>query len=181
MGEDLPGTRPTLDVTSLLTADMVHRRALVMAIVIRPCDSSDVPSLAELLGLLFAQESELSADLGRQQQGLAVILGDARIGRVYGAFAGEALVGMVGILFTISTAEGGPAAWLEDMVVHPEWRGQGVGERLMREAIQGPPEVGCTRVTLLTDGDNVAARRFYERRGFVRSSMVPMRLSLSNE
>jgi ribosomal protein S18 acetylase RimI-like enzyme len=154
---------------------------VVIGVVVRPCDSADVSRLAELLGLLFAQESELSADLERQQQGLALILGDERSGRIYGAFAGEVLVGMVGILFTISTAEGGPAAWLEDMIVHPNWRGQGVGERLMREAIAGARAAGCTRVTLLTDGDNAAARRFYERLGFVKSSMVPMRLGLSDE
>jgi ribosomal protein S18 acetylase RimI-like enzyme len=65
--------------------------------------------------------------------------------------------------------------------VHPNWRGQGVGERLMREAIAGARAAGCTRVTLLTDGDNAAARRFYERLGFVKSSMVPMRLGLSDE
>jgi ribosomal protein S18 acetylase RimI-like enzyme len=160
---------------------MARRRTVVMAVMIRPCNSADVGSLAELLGLLFAQESELSANLERQQQGLAAIVGDPRIGRIYGAFTGDALVGMVGLLFSVSTAEGGPAAWLEDMVVHPDWRGKGVGERLMREAIQAARAAGCTRVTLLTDGDNIGARRFYERIGFVRSSMVPMRLTLSNE
>ena len=36
--------------------------------------------------------------------------------------------------------------------------------------------LGCTRVTLLTDGVNTSAIRFYERLGFARSEMVPFRL-----
>ncbi|MGQ0672875.1 MAG: GNAT family N-acetyltransferase, partial [Hyphomicrobium sp.] len=39
---------------------------------------------------------------------------------------------------------------------------------------------GCRRITLLTDGDNAAAHRFYERAGFTRSAMVPYRLGLGD-
>jgi len=85
---------------------------------------------------------------------------------------------MVSILFTVSTAEGGRAAWLEDMIVHPGRRGQGIGERLLDEAKSGARAAGCSRITLLTDASNNAAMRFYGRAGFVCSEMVPMRMSL---
>ena len=81
-------------------------------------------------------------------------------------------------LFTVSTAEGGRAAWLEDMVVHPARRGHGIGERLVHEALSGAQAAGCSRVTLLTDATNSSAMRFYLRAGFVRSHMVPFRLNL---
>jgi hypothetical protein len=35
------------------------------------------------------------------------------------------------------------------------------------------------RLTLLTDGGNLDAQRFYARFGFVRSGMLPMRLVLN--
>jgi ribosomal protein S18 acetylase RimI-like enzyme len=85
---------------------------------------------------------------------------------------------MVSILFTVSTAEGGKAAWLEDMAVHPDRRGQGIGGRLLHEAIVNTRAAGCSRITLLTSPTNDAAMRFYARAGFVRSQMVPMRLHL---
>jgi ribosomal protein S18 acetylase RimI-like enzyme len=85
---------------------------------------------------------------------------------------------MVNLLFTISTAAGGRAAWLEDMVVHPSYRGRGIGESLLRHAIDEARALGCSRITLLTDQTNGSAIRFYERAGFVRSQMVPFRLSL---
>jgi len=85
---------------------------------------------------------------------------------------------MVSILFTVSTAEGGRAAWLEDMVVHPDWRGRKIGGQLLHEAINRVRAAGCTRITLLTDSTNRAAIQFYEQAGFIRSGMIPLRLHL---
>ncbi len=85
---------------------------------------------------------------------------------------------MITILFTVSTAEGSRAAWLEDMIVHPDWRGQGIGRRLLNNALAEAKRAGCTRVTLLTDCENHQAIRFYSRAGFERSAMAPFRLKL---
>ncbi|MFA7351482.1 MAG: GNAT family N-acetyltransferase [Methylotenera sp.] len=38
---------------------------------------------------------------------------------------------------------------------------------------------GCKRITLLTDGGNEFAQRFYQKHGFTGSVMVPFRLFLS--
>ena len=85
---------------------------------------------------------------------------------------------MIAILFTVSTAEGGRAAWLEDMVVHPDWRRRGIGRHLLNHALAEAKMAGCTRITLLTDCQNNQAMRFYSRAGFVRSGMAPFRLKL---
>jgi len=49
---------------------------------------------------------------------------------------------------------------------------------LLRYATDFARERGCKRITLLTDGDNRGAQRFYGRHGFIASSMVPLRLPL---
>jgi ribosomal protein S18 acetylase RimI-like enzyme len=64
------------------------------------------------------------------------------------------------------------------MIVHPDMRGRGIGERLLREAARGARDAGCTRITLLTDATNAASQRFYARAGFVGSGMIPLRLKL---
>ena len=138
----------------------------------------DIPQLCELLALLFAQEEDFTPDAERQARGLGMIIGQPEAGRIYCARDGDCVVGMVSILFTVSTAEGTRAALLEDMVVHPGRRGEGIGERLLDEAILRAREAGCKRITLLTDSTNQSAIRFYVRAGFVRSRMVPFRLSL---
>lgn len=139
----------------------------------------DIPQLCELLTLLFAQEAEFRPDRDKQAAGLRQIVEGQDVGRILVLRKGDEVVAMVNLLFTVSTALGGRVAMLEDMVVHPDHRGGGTGSRLLQAAIDHAHVAGCLRITLLTDGDNVAAQRFYARHGFTPSAMLPMRLSLS--
>lgn len=138
----------------------------------------DIPALCELLDALFSQEAEFAPDRQAQERGLARIIADPGIGAILVARQDERIVGMVNLLYTISTALGGRVALLEDMVVASGARGGGIGSRLLREAIGFARSSGCKRITLLTDHDNEAARRFYQRHGFGLSAMIPLRLAL---
>jgi GNAT superfamily N-acetyltransferase len=138
----------------------------------------DIPEMCELLGLLFSQENEFRPDLSLQTAGLRQIVGFADRGRILVAREGVLAVGMVSLLFTISTALGGPVTILEDMIVRPEHRRTGGGSRLLLAAVGLARSLNCRRITLLTDRTNEAAQRFYEKHGFNLSEMVPMRLVL---
>lgn len=140
---------------------------------------ADIPALSGLLSLLFSQEEEFAPDTQAQSRGLARIIGQPEVGAVLLARRAGEVIGMVNLLFTISTALGERVALLEDMVVLPHERGAGVGTALLAEAISFARAHGCKRITLLTDGSNEEAQRFYARQGFVASGMVPMRLSLA--
>jgi len=144
-----------------------------------PARPEDLPQLVELLHILFTQEHELTPDASKQERGLRQILENPSIGRLYVARDGARVLGMVNIQRTMSTAEGGPVGSFEDFVVRPELRGQGLGARLMRYAIEQCEAEGLLRLILLTDGDNAGAQRLYEKAGFERSGMLPMRLRLS--
>ncbi|MBI1943308.1 MAG: GNAT family N-acetyltransferase [Betaproteobacteria bacterium] len=149
-----------------------------MTISFEEARPEDLPQLVELLHILFTQEHELSPDAARQERALRLILGNPAIGRIHVARDAERVLGMVNILRTTSTAEGGPAGHLEDFVVRPEARRSGLGARLLAYAIERARSDGLLRLILLTDGDNAAAQRLYERAGFTRSGMLPMRLTL---
>jgi AraC family transcriptional regulator of adaptative response/methylated-DNA-[protein]-cysteine methyltransferase len=140
--------------------------------------AGDLAQLVELLGILFAQEHELAPDAAKQERGLRLILENPAVGRIYVAREGARVLGTVSILRTVSTAEGGPAAHLEDFVVRPECRGRGIGTQLLAHAIAASKADGLLRLILLTDGDNASAQRLYARSGFARSGMLPMRLKL---
>ena len=148
------------------------------AIQVREARLADVPQLCELLTLLFTQEADFTPDTERQATGLRMILDQPQIGRIYCAVRDGSVLGMVSILYTVSTAEGGRAAWLEDMVVHPKWHGHQLGTRLLQTAIEKARADSCRRITLLTDATNDRAIEFYRRAGFASSSMIPLRLKL---
>ena len=136
----------------------------------------DVPQLVELLGILFTEEHELSPDTEKQRRALEMILADPSRARIYVAREGDRAIAMVALHFTVSTAEGGKVAGLEDCVVHPEHRRRGIGESLLAYVLQQARAEGALRVMLLTDGDNARAQALYRKMGFTPSSMLAMRL-----
>src|SRR5579859_2638489 len=91
-------------------------------IIVRPAGAIDVPRLCELLFLLFTQEADFEPDRDKQARALHMILQQPAAGCILCAVDGDIVVGMVSVLYTVSTAEGGRAAWLEDLVVHPSRR-----------------------------------------------------------
>ena len=148
---------------------------------VSPATEADLPALCELLGLLFVQEAEFRPDRERQLAGLRSILSRPEAGQILVLREGPGVVGMVSLLFMPSTALGGRAAVLEDMVIRPNARGRGAGSRLLQAAVEFAQSAGCRRITLLTDANNAAAQQFYGRHGFRRSAMIPMRLMLNGE
>jgi ribosomal protein S18 acetylase RimI-like enzyme len=147
-------------------------------IAFEPAREADLPQLVELLGLLFDQEAEFRPDAAKQAAALKLILSDPVRGRIYVARDGRRPVAMASLLFTISTAEGGKAAWFEDLVVHPDYRQQGTGQKMLAYVISQARAEGVLRITLLTDMQNESAQALYRRAGFVGSPMRPMRLKL---
>ncbi len=140
---------------------------------------ADIPRLCELLAILFTQEAEFSPNPALQADALHAILGSPEAGAVLVWREAGEIVGMVTLLYTVSTFLGGRVALLEDMVVDPAQRGRGNGRELLRGAIEHARNAGCRRITLLTDAHNVAAHMFYEKFGFKSSFMQPYRLQLT--
>lgn len=139
---------------------------------------SDISDLCRLLDILFSQEVEFSPDQSAQIKGLSQIIENPEIGHIIVAKENENIIGMVNVLFTVSTALGGRVAIFEDMVVAPDARSAGVGSQLLEGAIQSAKLSYCKRVTLLTDRENTSAQRFYAKHGFSQSTMIPLRLPL---
>lgn len=138
---------------------------------VRAATTADLPELCELLGQLFEQEADFHPDTRKQERALRAILAQPEAGSLLVATLSGRVTGMVNLLFSISTAEGGPVAWLDDMVVHRDFRGQGMGPALLQAAQRHAHKQGCLRITLHTDHDNHVAQGIYEKAGFVRSGM----------
>ena len=131
--------------------------------------------MADLLYDLFSQEADFVPDRDKQIRGLRLILEQPSRGRIFVLRHSARIIGMINLLITISTAEGGFVLILEDLVIHRDHRGQGYGGRLLAHALAYARDKGFLRVTLLTDRMENQARLFYERHGFKQSGMVPMR------
>lgn len=145
-------------------------------VVIEPATEADLDELSEMLGGLFSQEGDFRPDKEKQLRGLRLIFEQPSRGRVFVLRQNGAIVGMINLLFTISTAEGGFVILLEDLVIHQQYQGRGYGSKLLQHAIDFAKQKNFLRITLLTDRPENLAQEFFRHHDFVESSMIPMRL-----
>lgn len=147
-----------------------------MHITIRDAQPDDVETLVELLQELFAIEADFAADASRQRKGLLMLLdgcGKHRCLKV--AQVDDQVVGMCSVQALISTAEGGWVALVEDMVVNAQYRGTGVGRRLMADIELWAKRRGMTRLQLLADRTNFDALGFYDKMGWCPTQLICLR------
>ena len=137
----------------------------------------DLERLVGLLDLLFTIEADFRPDPARQQQGLALLLDDRRARVLVAERAGN-VVGMCTGQLVVSTAEGGPALLVEDVVVDANHRGRGVGRALLAALADWARGRGVRRLQLLADGSNGSALAFYDRLGWRATALVCRRLTL---
>lgn len=141
---------------------------------------SDIPALCRLLESLFTQEAEFKSNRDAQIRGLKLVIENDDAGDILLVRENENVIAMVNILYTVSTALGARVGILEDMFVSSAGRGTGIGSKLLERALEFARDKGCQRMTLLTDHDNNAAHRFYQKHGFELSTMVAFRKLLSH-
>ncbi len=150
-------------------------------ISIEPATLEDLPELTDLVMSLMELEEDFEPNEVKQRHGLQLILEQPSRGRIFVVRTQTGIVGMVNILFTISTAEGGFVIILEDVIIRPTHRGQGYGTRLIDYVKVFARNKDFKRITLLTDQVSEESQRFFARNGFESSRMVPMRLIFDGE
>ncbi|MCE9610551.1 MAG: GNAT family N-acetyltransferase [Chthoniobacter sp.] len=141
----------------------------------------DLPQLTDLLTELFAHEGDFVPNRTKQMRGLRLILEQPSRGRIFVLRENGTILGMINLLITISTAEGGFVVMLEDVIVHRAHRGKGFGDKLLQHAIAYARKKDFLRITLLADRLNDQGQHFFKERGFVESKMIPLRLILNTD
>ena len=146
-----------------------------MNVKIEFATDEDLESMADLLTELFTLESDFKPDRDKQLAGLYLILENPTVGQLFVLRVDGQVAGMANALFTVSTAEGRRVVLLEDVIVSKNWRGRGLGRRLVAHVLKWAAANGLPRITLLSDKDNAPALAFYEHIGFEHSAMRVLR------
>jgi len=143
-------------------------------VTVRQARAADLDRMVALLRVLFTLEADFGVDRDKQRRALRLLLEDDRACLLV-AEAESGVIGMCSGQLVISTAEGGPALLVEDVVVAESFRGRGVG-RLLMEALQNwAATVNATRLQLLADRNNAAALDFYRRLGWTQTELICLR------
>jgi GNAT superfamily N-acetyltransferase len=132
---------------------------------IQPARPDDVPVILELIRGLGEYE-RLSHEIVATEDGLRThLFGERPVAEVVLAYVDETVVGFALFFHNFSTFLGRPGLYLEDLFVIPEWRGHGIGTRLLVHLAGLAVERGCGRMEWTVLDWNEPALRFYERMG----------------
>ena len=115
-------------------------------VTIRRANHGDLNLMCALLEQLFSLEADFSVDRQRQIKGLKMMVAQDGA-RLLVAEAAGRVVGMCSGQVVVSTAEGGPAVLVEDVVVDNRWRGLGIGRLLLDRGPAMGPQAGGREIT----------------------------------
>ena len=145
-----------------------------LKVEIRPARPDDLDRLVELLKELFAIEVDFTFNESLQRRGLQLLEANSSACLLVAKVAGQ-VMGMCSGQLTISTAEGGPALLVEDVIVDTRYRGRGVGRALLEGLGAWGKGQGAHRLQLLADRHNTAALAFYRRLGWQSTGLICLR------
>lgn len=77
-----------------------------------------------------------------------------------GGFDGNLLIGAV------LATDDGRRGWINRLAVHPKYRGQGIGQRLIAAAEQTLEAAGLRIIAALIEEDNAASRALFAKTGY---------------
>lgn len=152
-------------------------------ITVRQAVPADLPVIGRLGAMLVRVHHEFDpqrfiAATPRTEQGYGAFLGSQLDKTDAVLLVAEDTGDIVGYVY--ASVEGydymslrGPAGVLQDIVVDPARRGQGIGRILLDAAIAALDARGAPRVVLSTAEQNESAQRLFARAGF-RRTMIEM-------
>lgn len=140
--------------------------------IIRKAEPKDIPALTGLLKQLFAIESDFTFDELKQSRGLRLMLESPNQRCIMVAQSGAQIIGMCSAQLLVSTAEGGTAALIEDMVITGEYQRRGIGKTLLTAIEDWAIRQGATRLELLTDRNNRTALEFYQKMNWDTTQLI---------
>lgn len=86
---------------------------------------------------------------------------------IYVAVINNEIIGTFELLIMDNLAHSGmPSGILEDVVVRPDFRGQGIGRKMMRFAIKECKKAKCYKLMLSSNIKRIHAHKFYESLNF---------------
>lgn len=136
-----------------------------MKTAIKRATTDDRPRLIELMARFYAEEGY---PFKRQatRRALAQLLEDERLGAVWTFRRQEEVVGYLVVTFGFSLEFGGRDAFVDELFVLEEHRGQGFGSRALRLAATHCRRWGVAALHLEIEDGNDRAEALYARKGF---------------
>lgn len=150
---------------------------------IRPATPDELGALLPLIADYQRFYIERARDDAHNAAFFGRFIAPSDLGLLLGAFedGGGPPAGYACLYWTFSSVSATDVVLLNDLYVHPERRGGGVGEALVAAAVDVARERGASCVRWFTALDNRRAQRLYERVGAQRSAWFEYEIAAQDD
>jgi ribosomal protein S18 acetylase RimI-like enzyme len=139
---------------------------------IRLATEADLPRVVELLAQLAPDVPDREDTGSPLPYSYHLVFREMQQGRqqLLVAEVRKKVVGSLALVIVSNLShKGTPYAIVENVIVDEKQRGKGIGEALIKHAIEEARRAGCYKVSLTSNKRRKDAHRFYERLGFGRT------------
>jgi ribosomal protein S18 acetylase RimI-like enzyme len=141
-------------------------------LAIRPANSADQESVLALLRI-YCDEANTPLSDQHLLAGLVPLLAENQHGVVLVAEE-EKIIGYSILTWGWGIESGGMEALVDEMLIHPSRRSEGIGEMLLQATLERAKQAGVKVVFLETEKDNPRSRKLYSKVGFEEESSIWM-------
>ncbi len=141
-------------------------------VVIREASTADQDAILTLLRIYCEEANTPLADehllaglsplLTKNQHGVVLVAED------------ENVIGYSILTWGWGIESGGMEALVDEMLIHPKRRGEGIGEKLLQATLSRAKQEGVKVVFLETEKDNPRSRKLYSKLGFEEETSIWM-------
>ena len=141
-------------------------------ILIRKAAQSDLRAIGKLLqDLIHAMDDTEGIDIQTAIKTCQDLLNDAGSHFLVAETAGT-LAGFINFTIRRTILHQSPSGLIDELVVASEYRGKGIGRRLVLAVFEECKRLGCCEVEVSTEKTNTEAKEFYRQCGFEERGML---------
>jgi diamine N-acetyltransferase len=131
----------------------------------KPGAPDDIEALIPMMIDFYAHEG-LPFDESIARRALAGVIGDGTLGRVFLILSENKVVGYAVLTFGYSLEFHGRDAFVDELYLLDEYRGQGIGKRALEFLTEVCAENGVSALHLEVERSNASAQAVYRKFGF---------------
>jgi GNAT superfamily N-acetyltransferase len=156
----------------LMNADNKLRKECLLSleelqdsVLIREASEEDLPAILALYAQLGMDDGTVLS--GDDAKKIFTRMKNYPDYTLYVAVSGTTVVGSFALLIMDNLGhKGAPSGVVEDVIVHQDWRGRGIGRTMMEKAMSSCAAKGCYKISLTSNKLRHNAHVFYKVLGF---------------
>lgn len=143
-----------------------------MEILIRTANKKDIDSIYNLLKELYETiEDKSGLDIEKAYEKLEFFISNDNNLTFVAECEGN-IVGFISVFIRKTILHTLPSALIEELVVDKNYRGKGIGKRLIEAVIKKCEELNIGEIEVSTEITNINAREFYKSMGFKEKGIL---------